>query len=104
MMFLILLYSCDNSKSNKSRNNNPDSCFVFYKNIYSIDHTFVSDSIFMNCTNKSLLYHKLYYSNGQIRAKSYYLNNEKQGQFLLYDTDRTVIINKKYSHGIEINN
>ena len=75
-----------------------DSCFTIYKVILRQDNS-VADSIFINCSNKNLFFHKKM-AHGKLVGTAYMLNNKLHGVLILYDKDgKTIISRDIYENG-----
>lgn len=69
-----------------------------YKIIVRPDNS-IADSIFVNCTNKNLFFHKKMY-DGKLVNTGYMLNNKLHGVFTIYGNDgKTVLSKQEYENG-----
>lgn len=91
LFFLLLaLFSCNNKYFDTSDNKGKDLSFIFFKVEYDIKNTYVSDSVFVSNKNKIILYKK-YYPNGKLRGISYFMNNKRYGQWIMFNENEEII-------------
>jgi antitoxin component YwqK of YwqJK toxin-antitoxin module len=96
LLCVLLIYGCNIPVSKES---SPDTCFTLYKIILRPDKS-VADSIFMNCNNENLLYHRKRGKNGKLQSTGYMLNNKLHGLYTVYEDDgKTISFQQTWDNG-----